>query len=299
MRRHHPGLAVCPQRSITVRPIRWIRSAEILATAGLENSRVDLGSHRRHQRKRMDLRRELTAAGLWSCCCSFSCGSRREAAVRGPCCRCHLFASKSFVGLNSVHVSSFTARWGGLLVLLPFVLIKAGGYSAAAASAALLPLPLILTVSTSRRGRRAESLVGSGRRRPLAHQVRWSSRRDSLIALRMDSNAKAIGPRVLPVDDCGRCAWHECGGCAPYDRSADLGGSRAYRLGIRAQQCRCADRSAAWWPRGAARVRSGGRRRAALAGISRLQWASPRSYAYAASLSAFRLLDRNRPARTN
>ncbi len=58
-----------------------------------------------------------------------------------------LFASKSFAGLTLFTFLLYAAM-GGLFVLLPYVLIKAAGYSATAAGAALLPLPLILTVTS-------------------------------------------------------------------------------------------------------------------------------------------------------
>jgi EmrB/QacA subfamily drug resistance transporter len=75
----------------------------------------------------------------------------------------HLFASKSFVGLTLFTFLLYGAM-GGLFVLLPYVLIKAAGYSAAAAGAALLPLPLILTITSPMTG----SLVGRvGTRLPL------------------------------------------------------------------------------------------------------------------------------------
>ena len=45
---------------------------------------------------------------------------------------------------------------GGLLVLLPYVLIEAQGYSATAAGAALLPLPLVIALTAPTMGRLAE-----------------------------------------------------------------------------------------------------------------------------------------------
>jgi predicted MFS family arabinose efflux permease len=58
-----------------------------------------------------------------------------------------LFASKSFVGLTVFTLLLYGAL-GELFVLVPYLLIKAAGYSAIAAGAALIPLPLILTVSS-------------------------------------------------------------------------------------------------------------------------------------------------------
>jgi EmrB/QacA subfamily drug resistance transporter len=56
-----------------------------------------------------------------------------------------LFGSKSFIGLSLLTLLLYGAN-GGLLVLLPYVLIQAAGYSATEAGAALLPYPLILIV---------------------------------------------------------------------------------------------------------------------------------------------------------
>jgi predicted MFS family arabinose efflux permease len=58
-----------------------------------------------------------------------------------------VFASRSFVGLTLLTFLLYGAL-GAMLVLLPFLLIEAGGTSATAAGAALLPLPLVL-VATS------------------------------------------------------------------------------------------------------------------------------------------------------
>ena len=56
-----------------------------------------------------------------------------------------MFGSMAFAGLTLLTLLVYGAL-GGLFVLLPFVLIQAGGYSAAMAGAALLPLPLLLAV---------------------------------------------------------------------------------------------------------------------------------------------------------
>lgn len=62
-----------------------------------------------------------------------------------------LFGSPSFVGLTLLTFLLYGAL-GGLFVLMPFVLITAGGYSATEAGAALLPLPLILAVASPAAG---------------------------------------------------------------------------------------------------------------------------------------------------
>ncbi len=56
-----------------------------------------------------------------------------------------LFGSTSFVGLSLLTLFVY-GTLGGLLVLLPYVLIQASRYSATQAGAALLPFALILTV---------------------------------------------------------------------------------------------------------------------------------------------------------
>jgi EmrB/QacA subfamily drug resistance transporter len=75
-----------------------------------------------------------------------------------------LFASKSFVGLTLLTLFLYGAL-GGLFVLVPFVLIEVGGYSATAAGAALLPLPLILSAASPLMGGIAGRI---GPRLPLA-----------------------------------------------------------------------------------------------------------------------------------
>jgi EmrB/QacA subfamily drug resistance transporter len=62
-----------------------------------------------------------------------------------------LFASRSFIGLTLLTLLLYGAL-GGLLVLIPYVLIEAGGYSGTAAGAALLPLPLVLSVTSPAMG---------------------------------------------------------------------------------------------------------------------------------------------------
>jgi EmrB/QacA subfamily drug resistance transporter len=58
-----------------------------------------------------------------------------------------LFGSRDFVGLTLLTLLLYAAL-GGLLVLLPYVLIRASHYSGTAAGAALLPFPLILAVAS-------------------------------------------------------------------------------------------------------------------------------------------------------
>ncbi len=58
-----------------------------------------------------------------------------------------LFGSRVFVGLSLLTLLLY-GTLGGLFVLLPFLLIVAGGYSGSEAGAALLPLPLMLAVGS-------------------------------------------------------------------------------------------------------------------------------------------------------
>jgi EmrB/QacA subfamily drug resistance transporter len=57
----------------------------------------------------------------------------------------NLFASRTFLGLTLFTLLLYAAL-GGLFVLVPYVLITAGGYSSTEAGAALLPLPLVISV---------------------------------------------------------------------------------------------------------------------------------------------------------
>ncbi|MEH2562150.1 MFS transporter [Bradyrhizobium sp. AZCC 2289] len=62
-----------------------------------------------------------------------------------------LFGSPSFVGLTLLTLLLYGAL-GGLFVLVPYVLIQAGGYAATQAGAALLPLPLVIAVASPAAG---------------------------------------------------------------------------------------------------------------------------------------------------
>jgi EmrB/QacA subfamily drug resistance transporter len=66
---------------------------------------------------------------------------RGEAAMTPPA----LFGSKRLVGLNLATLLLYGAL-GGFLLLLPYRLIQAGGYSATQAGAALLPFTLVMSV---------------------------------------------------------------------------------------------------------------------------------------------------------
>ena len=74
-----------------------------------------------------------------------------------------LFGSRSFVGLTLLTLLLYGA-FGGLMVVLPYTLIEAGGYSAMEAGAALLPLPIMIAIGSPLMGRLAARL---GPRLPL------------------------------------------------------------------------------------------------------------------------------------
>jgi predicted MFS family arabinose efflux permease len=74
-----------------------------------------------------------------------------------------LFGSSSFIGLTALTALLYGAL-GALLVLLPYVLIQAGGYSSAQAGAALLPFALVLALASPLIGAAAGRL---GPRTPL------------------------------------------------------------------------------------------------------------------------------------
>lgn len=74
-----------------------------------------------------------------------------------------LFGSAEFVGLTLLTFLLYGA-FGAVMVLLPFTLIEAEGYSAVAAGAALLPLPLLIALVSPLMGRIAARL---GPRLPL------------------------------------------------------------------------------------------------------------------------------------
>jgi MFS family permease len=68
-----------------------------------------------------------------------------------------LFGSRGFVALTLLTLFLYAAL-GELLVLLPFVLIRGAGYSAIAAGAALLPLPITLALASPLAGGLADRI---------------------------------------------------------------------------------------------------------------------------------------------
>jgi len=68
-----------------------------------------------------------------------------------------LFATKTFVGV-SVFTLFLYAALSGMVVLLPYLLIRSGGYAASAAGAALLPLSIAMGLGSRAAGRLAERI---------------------------------------------------------------------------------------------------------------------------------------------
>jgi EmrB/QacA subfamily drug resistance transporter len=95
-----------------------------------------------------------------------------------------LFASRSFVGLTIFTFLLYGAL-GGLFVLVPYMLIEVAGYSGTAAGAALLPLPLMLTVTSPLAG----ALAGRIGPRLLLAIGPMIVAAGFLLALRIDSRA--------------------------------------------------------------------------------------------------------------
>ena len=92
-----------------------------------------------------------------------------------------LFGSSSFIGLTLLTLLLYGAL-GGLIVLLPYVLIRAAAYSGTAAGAALLPFAVVLALGSplmgglaGRIGSRAPLSVGSliGCRRLSSDPENW------------------------------------------------------------------------------------------------------------------------------
>ena len=68
-----------------------------------------------------------------------------------------LFASRPFVGLTLLTLLLYGAL-GGLLVLLPYLLIVGGGYSPTQAGLALLPFPIVIGIASRLAGRLSERI---------------------------------------------------------------------------------------------------------------------------------------------
>jgi EmrB/QacA subfamily drug resistance transporter len=82
-------------------------------------------------------------AELIAAAAAVACFIRVEHRGRAPMMPLTLFHNRAFSGVNVLTVLLY-ATMTGVLFLLPFVLINARGYSASAAGAAFLPLPVIM-----------------------------------------------------------------------------------------------------------------------------------------------------------
>jgi EmrB/QacA subfamily drug resistance transporter len=105
------------------------------------------------------MRRALWAAGAAGACLLAAfvwIESRKgDSALMPP----GLFATSSFIGL-SLFTFFLYAALGGLIVLLPFVLIRLGHYSAIEAGAAMLPIPLLIGIGSRAMGGVAAKMGG-------------------------------------------------------------------------------------------------------------------------------------------
>ena len=161
-----------------------------------------------------------------------------------------LFRDKTFAGVNALTVVLYAAL-SGALFLLPFLLIQAHGYSAAAAGAAFLPFSVIMGFGSRWAGGLVESI---GARLPLVIGAALVA--FGFIVLGVSArNAQLLDRRFSRPCDCRR--RHD-----PLRRPADddrfrFRAQRAEWGGLRDQQCRGARR----WPAGGRRARSRIRRR--------------------------------------
>jgi len=145
-----------------------------------------------------------------------------------------LFGSPSFVGLTLLTFLLYGAL-GGLFVLVPYVLIEAGGYSATEAGAALLPLPLVIAMASpgagafsAKVGPRWPLVIG-----PVTVAVGF------LLVLR-------IGPDHsywrCPACHGRDCAWNGGSGSAIDNGGPDVRRRTPRRCGLRIEQRGCAHR---------------------------------------------------------
>ena len=105
-----------------------------------------------------------------------------------------LFGTRSFVGITLLTLFLYAAL-GGMFVLLPYVLIESAGWPAAAAGAALLPLPIALGLGSRAAGRLAER---TGARLPLTVGPGIVAAGFALF-LRMDAGRVSYASEVLPA----------------------------------------------------------------------------------------------------
>jgi EmrB/QacA subfamily drug resistance transporter len=104
-----------------------------------------------------------------------------------------LFGGRSFVGLSLLTLLLYGVL-SGLLLLLPYVLIDAAGYSATKAGAALLPFPLLMAVASPLMG----GLAGRIGSRWLLGAGSFVVGAGVLLTLRLDAQADYL-TTVLPI----------------------------------------------------------------------------------------------------
>ena len=105
-----------------------------------------------------------------------------------------LFGTRSFVGVSVLTLFLYAAL-SGMVVLVPYLLITSGGYSAAAAGAALLPLSIAMGLGSRAAGRLAERigprvLLGAG---PVVAAVGFA------LFLRLDAGPVDYVTELLPA----------------------------------------------------------------------------------------------------
>jgi EmrB/QacA subfamily drug resistance transporter len=105
-----------------------------------------------------------------------------------------LFGTRTFVGVSVLTLFLYAAL-SGMVVLLPYLLIRSGGYSAAAAGAALLPLSIAMGLGSRSAGRLAERigarvLLGIG---PIVAAAGF------VLFLRVDAGAVDYATELLPA----------------------------------------------------------------------------------------------------
>ncbi|MCJ2048730.1 DHA2 family efflux MFS transporter permease subunit [Methylobacterium sp. J-070] len=103
-----------------------------------------------------------------------------------------LFSTRSFAGLTMLTLLLYGAL-GAMLVLLPYILIEASGYSSTAAGAALLPLPLVIAIASPVLG----GLAGRIGSRPLLTAGPLVVAAGFLLLLRIGEHT-GYGSTVLP-----------------------------------------------------------------------------------------------------
>ena len=109
-----------------------------------------------------------------------------------------LFGSRAFGGLTLFTFLLYGAL-AGLMLLLPYTLIQAGGYPATRAGLAVLPFPIVIASGSPMMGKLAARI---GPRWPLTHRAVAGRRRLCCSALRIDQEASywtTVLPSMLTV----------------------------------------------------------------------------------------------------